>query len=321
MLFKAMITIDPSLSLSGPRASEDGGSVRSGKPGALGNSEIGSMRVLQEKKDVYRNESVAFLRRLKPFLQVKFGAAIDETRKALEREKGSNLTRVAGKAKLDPRNHDLSRNVLWRYSPLMLFSREVDRLEWEDLMKTYEMVARPLYQDEFRDAVFSWKRIARKPNGDESDILFTSQVEKQTEGIATTARKLTVKRSQTLAKSLRSPIGDNSSKTTIDKSDGRLQPYEVFGGALDEMIPIMSMEQNFIVEFFHVTSLEQYDFSEAVAAAPPDMRQGGDLRRPRVMDPNRDLGKKVSLSMEEVYSFFSGDMQALVDWSLQADPL
>ena len=321
MLFKAMLTIDPSLSLSGPRPSEDG-SLSSEKPGGFGNSEIGSMRVLQEKKDVYRNESVLFLRRLKPFLNVKFGAAIDETRKALEREKGGNLTRTAGKVKLDARNHDLARNVLWRYSPLMLFSREVDRPEWEEMMKTYEIVCRPLYQDEFRDALFSWKRIARKPTGDESDILFTSQIEKQTEGIATTARKLTVKRSQTLAKSLRSPIGDNSSKTSVDKStDGRLQPYEVFAGALDEMVPIITMEQNFIVEFFHVTSLEQYDFPDAVSAAPPDMRRGADLRRPRVMEPNRDLAKIVVQSMEEVYSSFPSDMQALVEWSLQGDPL
>lgn len=319
-LFKAMLTIDPSLGLSGPRRSEDG-SVNSGKPGGFNNSEIGSMRVLQEKKDVYKNESVLFLRRLKPFLQVKFGAAIDETRKALEREKGTNLTRSAGKAKLDPRNHELARDILWRYSPLMLFSREVDKPEWEELIKTYEMVCKPLYQDEFRDAVFSWKRIARKPTGDEADILFTSQVEKQEQGIATTARKLTVKRSQTLAKSLRSPIGENSSKTSIDKADGRLQPHEVFSGALDEMIPIMSMEQNFIVNFFHVTSLEQSDFPDAVAAAPPDRRRGGDLRKPQVMDPNRDLAKLVVQSMEEIYGFFPADMQALVDWSIQADPL
>jgi hypothetical protein len=81
------------------------------------------------------------------------------------------------------------------------------------------------------------------------------------------------------------------------------------------------MEQNFIVEFFHISSLEQYDFPEAVAAAPPDARRGGDLRRPRVMDPNRDLAKLVVQSMEEVYAFFSGDMQALVDWTIQADPL
>jgi len=322
LLFKAMLTIDPSLSLSGSRPSEDGGSLSSGKPGGFGNSEIGSMRVLQEKKDVYKNEAALFLRRLRPFLQVKFAAAIDETRKALEREKGNNLTRSAGRAKLDARNHDLAREILWRYSPLMLFSREVDRLEWEELIKLYEMVCKPLYQDEFREAVFAWKRIARKPTGDESELLFTSQIEKQTDGIATTARKLTVKRSQTLAKSLRSPIGDNSSKASVDKaSDGRLQPYEVFTGALEEMMPIMSTEQNFIVEFFHITTLEQLDFPESVAAALPDSRRGGDLRRPRVMEPNRDLAKLVVQSMEEVYTFFSGDMQALVDWTIQGDPL
>ncbi|KAE9370425.1 hypothetical protein N431DRAFT_484644 [Stipitochalara longipes BDJ] len=322
LLFKAMLTIDPSLSLSGARPSEDGGSLSSGKPGGFGNSEIGSMRVLQEKKDVYRNEAALFLRRLKPFLQVKFAAAIDETRMALEREKGNNLTRSAGRAKLDARNHDLARQILWIYSPLMLFSREVDRLEWEELIKLYETLCKPLYQDEFRDAVFAWKRIARKPTGEESELLFTSQVEKQTDGIATTARKLTVKRSQTLAKSLRSPIGDNGSKASVDKaSDGRLQPYEIFTGALEEMVPIMTTEQNFIVEFFHISSLEQLDFPESVSAASPENRRGADLRRTRVMDPNRDIAKLVVQSMEEVYTFFAGDMQALVDWTIQADPL
>jgi hypothetical protein len=204
----------------------------------------------------------------------------------------------------------------------MLFSREVDRLECEELIKLYETLCKPLYQDEFRDAVFAWKRIARKPTGEESEMLFTSQVEKQADGIATTARKLTVKRSQTLAKSLRSPMGDNSSKANVDKaSDGRLQPYEVFTGALDEMVPIMTTEQNFIVEFFHISSLEQLDFPELVSAAPPDSRRGADLKRNRVMDPNRDLAKLVVQSMEEVYTFFAGDMQALVDWTIQADPL
>jgi hypothetical protein len=321
ILYKALLTIDPSVTLSGARPSEDG-KFGLGPSGGISNSEIGRMQVLQEKKDVYKNEAAMFLRRLRPFLQVKFAAAIDETRKVLEREKGSSLAR-AGKVKLDTRNHDLARDMLWRYSPLMLFTREVDRPEWEELMKTYEAVARPLYQDEFRDAVFAWKRTARKPAGDEGDILFTSQIEKQGEGIATTARKLTVKRSQTLAKSLRAPIGDGGHhKGSIDKtSDGRLPPFEVFGGVLEEILPVVSMEQNFIVKFFHVTSLEQYDFPEAVAMAPPDERRGGDLRRPRVMEPNRDLAKLVVQSMDEVYAFFPGDLQSLVDWSLQSDPL
>jgi hypothetical protein len=39
------------------------------------------------------------------------------------------------------------------------------------------------------------------------------------------------------------------------------------------------------------------------------------------MEPNRDLSKLVVQTMEEVYAFFSSDMQALVDWTIQADPL
>ncbi|KAA8572735.1 hypothetical protein EYC84_003321 [Monilinia fructicola] len=269
VLFKAMVTIDPALSISGPRRSEDG-SVRSGKTGGFGNSEIGSMRVLQEKKDVYRVTSVEFLQRLYSFLHMKFRSAIDETRRALDREKG-NVPRAAGKGKLDPRHHDLARNILWNTQST----------------------------DGCRLCLGSG--LLRKHMEMSSTFCSLSQTEKQTEGLATTtARKLTVKRSQTLAK-IRSPTGDGGNKSSSDKSDGRLSPNEVFSGALDEMVPIMSMEQNFIVEFFHVTSLEQHDFADSVAAAPPDMRRGVDLRRPKVMDPNRSLAK--------------------TDWSLQSDPL
>lgn len=320
-LYRAMLTIDPQLGgTSGARTSLDG-SLSSGRQGAYGGSELGSMRVMQEKKGVYKNESAQFLRRLKPSLEFKFGAAIDETQKALEREKGSNLTR-SGKVKLDPRNHDLARELLWRYSPLMLFTREVDRAEWEDLMTLYSKPAAKLYMDEYREAVFAWKRLGRKPTGDEGEILFTSQVEKQTEGLATTARKLTVKRSQTLAKSLRSPIGDNSSKTSLERGpNGAMQQYEVFSQLLDEVVPIISMEQNFVVDFFHVTSLEQLDFPEAVKAAIPDLRKGTDLKKPKVMDPNRDYAKKVVQVMEDIFQFLESDLQLLVAWSIQHDPL
>lgn len=316
-----MVTIDPSLSLSAPRASEDG-SVRSSKAGGFGNSEIGSMRVLQEKKQIYRTESITFLQRLRGHMSIKFPTAVDETRKLLERENDASLSRRGGKGKLDPKHHDPARTLLWKYNPLMLFSREIDNLEWEQLMKQYEDAFKPVYQEAFQGAVMSWKRSARKPTGDEGEILFTAQVEKQTEGIATTARKLTVKRSQTLAKSLRSPLGDNASRTNVDKTqDGRLNPYEVLGNALDDMVPIIISEQNFLTEFFHISSLEVQDFPDAVAAAPADIRRFGDLRKIQPMDPNRDLSKRVVNAMEDLYSFFPGEMQSLIEWSIQADPL
>ncbi|KFY08370.1 hypothetical protein V492_06291 [Pseudogymnoascus sp. VKM F-4246] len=323
LLFKAMITIDPTLSsLSTSRASEDD-SNRSDKFGKFENSDISSMRVLQEKKEMYKTESTLFLRRLKQFLQVKFAAAFDECKKGLERQKESALNRRTGKNKLDPKSHDMTRNILWKYSPLMLFLREIDRIEWEEFMKIYVSASRPVYQEEARDAVTAWQRNARKPTGDEHEVLFTSQVEKQTEGIATTARKLTVKRSQTLAKSLRSPLGDNGNRTPADKAaqDGRIYRYEVINNILDETIPFIIAEQNFVVDFFHISSFETQDFVEAVSSIPADARHGGDLKKLKLMDPNRDFARKVLSSMQEEYSFFTSDMQQLVEWAIRDDPL
>ncbi|OBT68490.1 hypothetical protein VE03_02839 [Pseudogymnoascus sp. 23342-1-I1] len=322
LLFKAMITIDPTLSsLSSSRASEDDNS-RSDKFGKFENSDISSMRVLQEKKEMYKTESTLFLRRLKPFLQVKFAAAFDECKKGLERQKESALNRRTGKIKLDPKSHDMTRNILWKYSPLMLFLREIDRVEWEEFMKIYVSASRPIYQEEARDAVAAWQRNAKKLTGDEHEVLFTSQVEKQTEGIATTARKLTVKRSQTLAKSLRSPLGDSGGRTSADKTqDGRINRYEVINNILDEIVPFIIAEQNFVVDFFHISSFETQDFVEAVSSVPVDARHGGDLKKLKLMDPNRDFAKKVLSSMQDEYSFFTSDMQQLVEWAIRDDPL
>ncbi|OBT41055.1 hypothetical protein VE00_08391 [Pseudogymnoascus sp. WSF 3629] len=321
LLFKAMITIDPTLSsLSSSRASEDDSSPD--KFGKSENSDISSMRVLQEKKEMYKTESTLFLRRLKQFLQVKFAAAFDECKKGLERQKESALNRRTGKNKLDPKSHDMTRNILWKYSPLMLFLREIDRIEWEEFMKIYVSASRPIYQEEARDAVAAWQRNAKKPSGDEHEVLFTSQVEKQTDGIATTARKLTVKRSQTLAKSLRSPLGDSGNRTPADKvQDGRISRYEVINNILDETLPFIIAEQNFVVDFFHISSFETQDFVEAVSSVPPDARHGGDLKKLKLMDPNRDFARKVLSSMQEEYSFFTSDMQQLVEWAIRDDPL
>lgn len=313
-----MVTIDPQLGTVEPRQSEDG-SLKSSSRATYGNSEISSMRVLQEKKDVYQNESALFLQRLKSFLQIQFAVALDETRKSLDKEKSAQLPRAGVKFRLDPRHHDLARSALWKYSPVMLFSQEVDRPLWEEFIKSYEFVCKGLYQNEFQESIASWQRLMKKPSGDEGDILFTAQQEKQADNLATTARKLTVKRSQTLAKSLRSPM-DSASKT--DKtSDGRLYPYEVFANILDDIVPVVAMEQNFVVDFFHVSSLEQHDFPETVALAAPDARRGGDLRRPRVMEPNRVLARQVVSIMEDIYAFLPSDLQKLIDQTVRAEAL
>ena len=305
-LYKAMHKIDPGLRA---RDGRDDGSATGQTIGF--NHDYGKMRIVREKTAMYTEESSTFLRRLVEFLRRQIQEAHMET---------SRASHEALAKKTDPQNHEGSRELLWMYSPILLYARDIDLDMWNRALQVYQDTSQPVYKSEFREAIDAWRRYARKTIGEE-DVLFTTFHEKHEQGgLATTARRLTVKRSQNLARTLRG--GDGGSKTSLEnKSDNRSLPYEVFGGILDDLLPMTEMEQNFIVDLFHASSLEQIDFPDAVAAMRPRDRRGGDLRRHRLMEPDRELARRVTRAMETVFGFLEQDLQALIDWVLGQDPL
>ncbi|KAF9876241.1 hypothetical protein CkaCkLH20_06184 [Colletotrichum karsti] len=312
-LYKAMSKIDPSLLGGESRKSEeiDGESVDQAV--GLENTDYGKMRIVQEKKEMYRQESNMFLRRLVEYMARQFDDAYNETNRALSEA----LSR-----KVDSRHHDAGRDMLWKYSPLIKYAKDVDPKNWDRMIQVYQDKSYPVYKNEFRQVLEAWKRNARKMSTEETEqLLFTYEVEKQQEGRATTVRKLTVKRSQTLAKSLRSPIDSSSRSNLKEAAESRSLPYEVFGSIMDDLLPLVEMEQNFIVDFFHATTMEQSDFPDLVAATRPRERRGGDLRRHRMMEPDRDLARRVTKAMEVIFSFLERELGNLVQWVLQADAL
>lgn len=308
LLYRAMTTINPALrqgNLSG----------RDRRLSTYATHEIANMRALQQKKDLYMSEGMLFLERLKQFMDMTFGAALMKAKDALDRH--NSLAK--SNTKLDVAIHDSARSGLWQYSPLLLFAKGMDTQSWEGLLKMYQTRARSIYQDELRDNTLAWKKMVRKPTGEEQDLLFTTQ-EKEGDGLSSTARKLTVKRSQTLARSLRSASGDKTSPT--DKSQmGKSAAFEIFAGALDEMTPLIFTEQNFIVDFFHATSAESMNFAETVTAAPPEARQGTNLYVRKLYEPDRAIARTVVDVMAETFASWPGDLQNLIDWAIQADPL
>lgn len=309
ILYKAMRKIDPSMAGSEPRSSEDTGT--SGQRIGL-NPDYGKMRIVQEKKEMYLSETSAFLQRFQAFLVQQFNKAAQDTKKALD---------GALSKKVDSRNHDAGREDLWRYSPLVLYTREMDPPGWNRLLQGYQERNLPLYKAEFKHIIEAWKRNARKPTGDEADLLFTSLQDKKEESTIATARKLTVKRSQNLARTLRGPLGDGS-KTSLDKgADTGSYPYEIFGSIVDDILPLVEAEQNFIIDFFHATTLETSDFPDLVGATKPRDRRGGDLRRHRLMEPDRELARRVTKAMEVIFQFLEQDLQNFIGWVLSQDPL
>ncbi|KAJ6785685.1 hypothetical protein PWT90_00978 [Aphanocladium album] len=311
ILFKAMSKIDPNMKENDLANTGDGRIDQNQATGL--NSDYSQMRIVQEKKQMYMQENGLFMRRFVEFMARQFDVAYAETKRALD---------GALSKKADASHHNAGREVLWKYSPLMLYARDVDLDNWNRVLQIYQDKTLPIYKTEFQNVVTHWRKNAKKMTGDESEMLFTSQAEKQQEGVATAARKLTVKRSQTLARALRSPLADGSSRAA-EKSGGenRTMPFEIFGAVLEDLLPLVEMEQNFIIDFFHASTLESLDFPDYVAAAPPHSRRGGDLKRHRLMEPDRELARRVTRAMEVIFAFFESEVQRLMEWVLGQFPL
>lgn len=311
-LYQAIITIDPTL-----RTNSSGRPIS--RSGLNEGNELSSMAAVRQKQDAYLHQSELFCQRLISHLDYIFTTSFNNAKnQALAPSTGS-----AGGMRLQPQAYTDARKPLWIFSPLILFMKELNQPSWHSAIKTYSIRARPLYADAFGQNVAGWKRVVRKPTGDEGEILFTAQEKDETHatsGMVSSARKLTVKRSQTLAKTLRK-ASDERPGSSDGRSSGGMHFCEVFSGAMDEMAPLVSQEQNFVVDLFHTSSLENADFMDTIAATPPDHRQGTNLVERKPMDPNREMARQVTGVMEEIFGFFTNELSKLLDWSVSTDPI
>ena len=311
-LYKAMLTIDPKLQSAGSRP----GSMNRLNPNRNSiadkiGSEISTMRAVEEKKIGYRRESIGFVQRLRQYMSGKFREAGAGTSNAVQRSR--NSTSLNGSSKLDVHSHDSARVDLWKYSPLMLFAREVDAFEWEELIRIYGNSVKSPYQEQFRDNIAAWKRVTKQSNGEEQEVLFTAH-EKENEG--NVGRKLTVKRAKTVRAD-----GFTRNSSGEKPRDGSINGYEAFAGALYDMTQAVFAEQNFVVDFFHISSLTNVDFPDAVAAARPESRIDLDFSRRKLFDPDRQMARRVQNAMEDVYAFWPLELDDLIDWFFKQDSL
>lgn len=302
-LYKAMLMIDSDIGQNQKRQAD-------ASMGVYANTEIGQMRAIKERKGEYRQAALTFLQRLKPFMAVAFKTA---EQKRADGVVGSPRDPM----KLDGSARHKFREEVWRYNPLMLFAKEVSISEWHDLVQLYEQQSKPSYQNDFRDNTQAWKKAARKPTGEEQELLFTHQEkEKEGEGITMAARKLTVRRGKTIRAATGLRLASSEKKPT-----SKVEPCEAFASALRETLHMITDEQNFVVQFFHLDSLASADFSDLVAAASPEGRQCPDFTVKQSPDPDRQMAKRIEQIMDEIYSFWPNDLQSMVDWAVQADPM
>ncbi|KAK5281391.1 hypothetical protein LTR40_004926 [Exophiala xenobiotica] len=310
LLYRAMVTIDPEIRQNKLRQAE--ASTGRAGVGHLADTEVGQMRAVQQKKEEYKEESMTFLNRLNQHMKAMFQMAEQRT----SEENATASISSGTSASLNLRAYSASRQELWVYNAMMLFVREVNQYEWQTLISSYEINVKSIYQAQFRDYSMSLKKTARKPTGEEQEILFTHQEKEKAEEslTSTAARKLTVKRGRTVKTSaLRQSIGD--------KRDGRPEAWTIFDTVVEQQATAIAEEQNFIVHFFHLDSQSNADFAEIVQSRPPDQRKLPSLHAKQSYDPDRNMAKIVQNTTEGIYSFWLEDLQSLVEWVLKTDPM
>ncbi|KAF4554878.1 Exocyst complex component SEC3-like protein [Elsinoe fawcettii] len=307
MLYQAMLTIDPTMKSA--NSFSDHGRSRDDPE----HSELANMHALQEKRDMYLAESDRFCQRFVSRLGSAFDVSLGQAIPTLLKPSASARSAPWN---LHPAACNAARAGLWQYSPLILYTKEVNQPAWRHTLNTYTDIARPLYTTVFKTALDSHRKNVRPSTGDEADILFTTAEKENTDG--STTRKLTMKRSQTLAKTIRSGSGEKAKMLQA----GRQTPCEAFADMLQEWAPTLAMEQNYVVELFHATSLENLDFVDAVQSAPPEQRRGpSDLLMPRIAEPDRNVADHVHRAMSTIFEFWPVELMKVIDESTGPDPI
>lgn len=301
-LYKAMRVIEPS---SGSLFPSSPGHARRGSFSEEG---VGSMRALQERKEEYRNSTRAFLGRLHQFLNIKFQAEIMEIKK--------DASIAQANAGLRPKmvEHDKAYQNLWKFAALIAFARDVDGDEYVELRRLYEKPVKSMVVEEIREHIAAWKKITKKPTQEEQDLVFTAPEKEELVDKVYAARKLTVKKSIA-----RIRTGGGSFVGGERPTPGIIAAYEAFSGAFNEIYNLVFKEQNFVVEFFQLSSRCTKDFVEFASAGGPETRRLNDLGGLCAVEPDKLKAKLIVEYIGDLFASLMQDLQNMIEWATQGD--
>ncbi|KAK6330169.1 hypothetical protein TWF730_004665 [Orbilia blumenaviensis] len=316
VVYKAIVTIDPTVATAaGAKATTEGNDL---DDIALGEAGMGKMMALKDKKDKYVEDSRTFSRRLIEYMKFQCRQDLMTLVKALD---GSAPVKPGARPVGRPKalTHADVYHSLYKFAGLILFTRDIDRSSYLTLVREYAVAVKEQFTEEIGNDIWGWKSIMRKPTAEDQEILFT-HAEKESEG--SSVRGLGVMRSATRAKPFRSQSNDTSARATAERAqDGRLPGSECFAGFLDNIIPLVAAEQNFLSEFFHMSSNSASNFLEFIQSGHPDDRRPSDLNRRRVPEQDKQVAKRLYETMTDVFAFLPTEIQSFVGVITSNDPL
>ncbi|KAK4058603.1 hypothetical protein OIO90_000047 [Microbotryomycetes sp. JL221] len=248
------------------------------------------MAAANEHVAEYRAKAAQFAKRTFDFLAVMFKFQIDQI---LNPKEGPR-----SKATLP--SHSQLEDFLGRYCGLMLFVKEVDRGFYQQICAAYFKSMGDLYKQEVSDLLLSLRGQIRKATDDELDATRESP----------TLRQQSMRRAGTL---VRAPLDKESKK---DK-DSKLSGSEVFGKALQQIVPHIIREQTFVSDFLNVNPPEtSVTFADYMALETFFRRVAmkGLIEQPSKLND-------IKAAMEVIFSWLEHEIRDAIDQILLRDSI
>ena len=284
-----------------------------------------NMRIVREMRQTTQQESEKFLSRLKEFVKIKFQVFPFVHLNLCKAELMDIPSARKTKGKPVFPDHTTSYSYFYRYAAFILFAKEVDHESYLDIRQLYCAPAAKSYREDFRSFVAQWKALGRKATSEDLDFIFS--LVKEPQGAVSAVRSATIKRTGTVAKTLRSPIADGLLRGERERErqeqEGKVPVGEIFSEILSAVVPAATKEQSFAMEFLHLspsTSTGKCSYETFVARAD----QGSwmqSLEKKRPTELNKVAARETLHVMEQLLFWLPEELSSIIDWCKAQDIL
>jgi exocyst complex component 1 len=221
-------------------------------------------------------------------------------------------------------DHSTSYSYFYRYTGFILFAKEVDPENYLDIQQLYLSPASKSYKEDFRTFVAQWKSSGRKTTSDDLELVFSTVKEPQ--GAVSAVRSATIKRTGTVAKTLRSPLADGVSRTDKERErneqDGKLPVGEIFNEIISAVVPALIKEQSFVMQFLQLSSTadRKASFENFISTGDKtSWMQTLDQKRPVELD--KTAAKDTLHVMEQLLFWLPEELSAVIEWCRTSDSM
>ncbi|KAF9456160.1 exocyst complex component, sec3 subunit [Collybia nuda] len=260
-----------------------------------------AMAATMERLQEYQTHNFQFCKRILDFLSIMFTA-----QSTLLLGENNGISPGTGHQKAIILPHQEMESYLGRYAGLMLYLKEMDETVYAKICAAYFSAASELHNIQIKALLSIYTNLLRRAPEDSSEQGFGSTV---ITGISKGAAGM--RRAGTIMKS---PI-ESRQKDKDRAPDGELRVAEAFDLILEQLVPSISREDEFIMDFLQINDAA-LTFADYMGLDNYFRRQAA-----RSAGLNQTTIKLVRGAMDLIFGFLPNELKVWLDNALVKDPI